>query len=55
MINYVKRIFACFYCSVHKTCSFTQELQDVPNDDLKAESEVLPAKEVAVDGHTKSD
>ena len=32
-----------------------RKLQDVPNDDLKAESEVLPAKEVAVDGHTKSD
>ena len=55
MINYVQHIFVCFYYSVHKTCSFTQELQDVPNGDLKAESEVLPAEEVAVDGHAKSD
>lgn len=34
---------------------FFQELQDVPNGDLKAESDVLPAKEVAVDGHAKSE
>lgn len=38
---------------VHKTHSFMQELQDVPNGDLKAD--VVPAKEVAVDGHAKSD
>lgn len=38
---------------VHKSCSFTQELQDVPNGDLKAG--VLPAKEVAADGHDKSE
>lgn len=38
---------------VHKTCSLTQELQDVPNGDPKAD--VSPAKEVAVDGHAKSD
>jgi len=38
---------------VHKTFSFTQELKDVPNGDLKAD--VIPAKEVAVDDHAKSD
>lgn len=30
-----------------------KELQDVPNGDPKAD--VIPAKEVAVDGHAKSD
>ena len=38
---------------VHKAFSFTQELQDVPNGDPKAD--VIPAKEVAADGHAKSD
>lgn len=38
---------------VHKTFSFTQELKDVPNGDLKAD--VIPAKEVAADDHAKSD
>lgn len=38
-----------------KLNSDEKELQDVPNGDLKAESDVLPAKEVAVDGHAKSE
>lgn len=36
-----------------KLNSDEKELQDVPNGDLKAG--VLPAKEVAVDGHDKSE
>ena len=36
---------------VHKTFSLTQE--SLPNGDLNAD--VLPTKEVTVDGHTKSD